>query len=138
MKYENNWQFKTLENLEREYWGEAESDSHLVKTCHKLRKKPLSDFGTEDLRIMVGQNIGLKFLVPLALEKLEKNIFAEGDFYQGDLLESVLKSDKEFWSKESEIFASLEAIIVNNKDLLNIQNSKLVDSFLKLKKGLTS
>ena len=68
MKFENNWKHKTLENLENSNWGEPKFDSHLVITCHKLRKKQLKDFEIEDLRIMIGQNIGLKFLIPIAIE----------------------------------------------------------------------
>jgi hypothetical protein len=52
-KFENNWLSKTLENLEKGYWGEPEEKSYLVTTCHKLRKKQLKDFETEDLRIMM-------------------------------------------------------------------------------------
>ncbi len=29
----------TLEQLDKQDWGEPEYDSYLVKTCHQLRKK---------------------------------------------------------------------------------------------------
>ena len=70
MKLENNWRQKTLENLEKDYWDNPSYDSHLVKRCHELRKIPLDSFTTEDLRIMIGQQIGLDYLIPLALETL--------------------------------------------------------------------
>ncbi len=98
----NRWLSKTLENLEKSYWTESEHDSHLVTTCHKLRKKPLNEFEIEDFRIMIGQNIGLKFLIPLALDILENNILAEGNFYEGDLLLAVLTSEKHFWESQPE------------------------------------
>ena len=70
-KFENNWRSKSLESLEKNFWGEIPKDeSYLVTTCHTLRKKQLKEFNTEDLRIMIGQNIGLKYLIPLALETL--------------------------------------------------------------------
>ena len=54
----------TIEKLESDYRGDSdEYYSGLVKTCHTLRKKPLKDFTVEDLRIMIGQNIGLKYLI---------------------------------------------------------------------------
>ena len=90
------FQEKTLENLEKDFWGKPDHDSHLVRTCHQLRKKPLKDFKIEDMRIMIGQNIGLKFLIPLALEKLRQDILSEGDYYIGDLLKAVLTSETEF------------------------------------------
>jgi CDI immunity proteins len=48
---------QTLEQLENEVWGEPEFHSHLVLTCHSLRKKPIDQFTVEDLRIMLGQDV---------------------------------------------------------------------------------
>ena len=59
---------------------------------------------------MIGQNINLEFLIPLALEQLKKNILAEGNFYEGDLLNNVLTSEKEYWlrnKKNWQIFCEL-------------------------------
>ena len=66
MKLENNWRQKTLENLEKDFWGKPDYDSHLVTRCHELTKLPLDNFTTEDLRIMIGQQISLDYLIPLA------------------------------------------------------------------------
>ncbi|MBK8787439.1 MAG: hypothetical protein IPN43_13325 [Chitinophagaceae bacterium] len=87
----------TLEQLDKHDWGKPDYDSYLVRTCHELRRKPLKDFTIEDLRIMIGQNINLEFLIPLAIEQLKENILAEGHYYEGDLLSNVLTSDKEYW-----------------------------------------
>ncbi len=84
---------RTLEQLEKDVWSEPDYPSHLVETCHRLRKKPLRDFTTEDLRIMIGQDIGTPFLLPLALDRLEDKPLAAGDFYEGDLLQAVLSRD---------------------------------------------
>ena len=90
---------KSLQELEDDGWGKASFDSHLVQECHRLRHVPLKDFAVEDLRIMIGQNISLGYLMPMAIEKLEQNPLAEGRFYAGDLLVNVLRADLEFWSK---------------------------------------
>jgi len=99
MKFENSWKQKTLEALENSIWEKPEFDSNLVITCHKLRKKKLKDFSSGDLRIMIGQNFSLKYLIPLAIEDLEKDILVDGGFYQGDLLKVVLTSDVDYWKK---------------------------------------
>jgi hypothetical protein len=80
---------KTLDQLEGVVWGEPTFDSYLVTTCHRLRTKPVDEFSVEDLRIMIGQKIGLTHLVPLAVAVLEREPLAEGDFYRGDLLANV-------------------------------------------------
>jgi CDI immunity proteins len=54
-------------------------------------------YTVEDLRIMIGQNIGLQYLIPLALEHLRKDPLSEGDFYPGDLLKMVLSAEPDFW-----------------------------------------
>lgn len=57
----------------------------------------IDDFTAEDLRIMIGQKIGLKFLVPLALKKLAEDPLASGDFFPGDLLQNVLRLGRDYW-----------------------------------------
>jgi hypothetical protein len=102
MRFEKNWRQMTLEDLEKNIWPDVQKDdqSHLVSTCHALRKKPLLEFSVEELRIMIGQNIGLEYLIPIALEELKKDILAEGDLYEGDLLTAVLKADPEYWNRK--------------------------------------
>jgi contact-dependent growth inhibition (CDI) system CdiI-like immunity protein len=93
---------KSLQELEHKDWGEPTYDSYLVTTIHRLRRVPLRQFTVEDLRIMIGQNIGLQYLVPLALEHLRRNPLAEGDYYPGDLLKMVLSADAKFWQNHPE------------------------------------
>lgn len=104
----------SLQYLEKDYWSEPEYDSHLVTRCHELRKIPLSDFEIEDLRIIIGQGIGLKYLVPLAINELEKDIMAEGDMYPGDLLEKVAKLEGGFWEENPQLKTKLSEIIQHN------------------------
>ena len=118
---ENNWRQKTLENLEKKTWSEfgSEEGSYLIKTCNSLRKKQLQDFTTEDLRIMIGQEIGLYFLMPLAIETLTDNIFAEGDYYEGDLLKNVLEVNTKLWDDNKNYWKQLNSIINNNRQEIN-------------------
>lgn len=116
-KLENNWRQKSLESLEKKTWPALSSDegSYLIKTCNSLRKKQLQDFTTEDLRIMIGQEIGLYFLMPLAIETLTDNLFAEGDYYEGDLLKSVLDVDTKFWDENKDYWQQLNELIKNRR-----------------------
>ncbi len=88
---------KTIEQIEGSIWDKPDYDSHLVRTCHLLRKKILKELEIEDLRILIDQNIALEILIPIAIKELEINILAEGDFYPGDLFKAVLDSDKAYW-----------------------------------------
>lgn len=113
IKLENNWRQKSLESLEKNTWPplSTDEDSYLIKTCYTLSKKQLQDFTTEDLRIMIGQEIGLYFLIPLAIETLTENLFAEGDLYEGDLLKNVLDVDTNFWDNHKNYWQQLNEII---------------------------
>ena len=108
----------TLEQLESDVWPAPEYSSSLVRKCHQLRKKPLAEFEVEDLRIMLGQQIGEKHLVPLALERLSENILAEGDFYEGDLLNSVLRLPASFWKANFPMLLELKGLLHANRDVL--------------------
>jgi hypothetical protein len=94
---------RTLEELEGESWGEPEYGSHLVTTIHRLRKKPLDEFTIEDLRIVLGQTFSAEHLMPLALDALERDPLAEGDFYPGDLFVSVTRQPEPFWRAHPEL-----------------------------------
>src|SRR5580658_6464547 len=111
MKLENNWQFKTIENLEKNKWPHHDFDSFLVKRTQELRKIPLNEFTTEDLCIMIGQQIGLEYLIPLALETLKEDIWAEGDFFEGDLLKNVLAVSTDFWHNNKGYWSMLYLLI---------------------------
>ncbi len=88
---------KSIEELENKVLGKPDFDSHLVVECYRLCKVPLSELTVENLRMLIGQQIGLIYLVPLALEILVKDPFVEGDFYKGDLLKNVSELPSEFW-----------------------------------------
>lgn len=108
----------TIERLEKHVWAPTEYDSYLVTTCHALRKKPLPLFEIEDLRIMIGQGIGMDYLVPLAIEQLKANIFAEGHFYAGDLLKSILTSHETYWLIERKNWKAVCDLVEENMDAI--------------------
>ena len=116
---------QSLQDLDGQDWGEATFPSYLVRTCHALRRKPLREFTVEDLRIMIGQNIGLEYLVPLALERLQRDPFAAGDFYPGDLLGSVLKVQSSFWQQRPDLRQAVAAIVALIPDFPAILDKEL-------------
>lgn len=100
-KYFHSDRDRSLQELENLDVDLSRFDLHLVNACCKLMKKPIGKFDIEDLRIMIEQDIGLDDLIPLALETLEDNIFAEGDCYCGDLLNVVLDVSNQFWESNN-------------------------------------
>lgn len=127
IKLEHNWRTKTLSNLEKEKWNTSDFDSRLVTKSTQLRNIPLENFTTEDLRIMIGQQMSLPYLVPMAIEILSINIFAEGDLFEGDLLKNVLGIETNFWNNNKEYWLIVNDLIKNKRDeisKLKFDNSK--------------
>ena len=117
-KLKNSWPAKTLEELENQTWKYPEFDSYLLRACYVLRKKSLQQFTVEDIRILVGQNIGLKYLVPIAISVLQENILAEGDLYEGDLLKNLLTIQKEYWQGDYQGWKQLNELFLRNMEML--------------------
>jgi hypothetical protein len=64
----------------------------------RLLAVPLKQLRIEDLRLLIGQSVGLKYLVPMALDHVVDHPLAAGDFYPGDLLKNVMDVPETFWS----------------------------------------
>lgn len=102
----------TLEAIENRSWGEAPADaSYLVRTVHELRRKPLGQLSVEDLRILLGQDVGTEIILPGALAVLEREPLAEGDYYPGDLLAVILALPVEYWRNHPDQSDQFDAIV---------------------------
>ncbi len=133
----------TIEEIEAKYFDipSKEDVSYLVWRVYTLRKKLICQFTVEDLRIMIGQNQCLKYLIPRAIEILDKDLFVSGDYYPGDLLFVVLKSDIQYWLNNPVERNSVERLVSRIKQkmeiitLTNENKSKLIkatEEFLSL------
>ncbi|MBI1184049.1 hypothetical protein GC194_07250 [bacterium] len=118
-----------LEMLEKDFWGTSQNESALISRCYELRKKPLKDFEVEDFRMLISQQIGLKYLLPLAFAILRENILAEGDYYEGDLLKAILNIERDFWQNQPGLFADLKGLLEQNKTPLVDAHEALWDIY---------
>lgn len=89
-------------------------NSYVIKRCTELCNVPISKFEIEDYRLLISQGIALKYIVPSAIEILSNNLFAEGDFYEGDLLKSILTIDESFWQENPNLKDELKKICNQN------------------------
>ena len=87
----------TLEQLENDIWPEPDVHTTLIDTCHRLRKIPIDDLGAGDVRILLGQRIGVRHLVPVAIQLLDADPMLDATFYPGDLLTAVLRADANYY-----------------------------------------
>jgi hypothetical protein len=125
---------QSIEQLENHYWKTPDTSYPLVEKCQAYRKIPVDQLSIEQLRLLVGQDIGLPFLVPKALQQLTKNILAEGDLYAGDLLSAVLSINNGYWQEHPVIRKELLELLDNRKMQLEASNqsSSLRQLFQKI------
>jgi hypothetical protein len=94
---------RSLEALEGEIWPPPqEYPSRLVERCYRLRKVPIAELSAGDLRLLIGQGIGLEHLMPLAIELLRVDPYVEADLYPGDLLKNVQAVGEAYWEQHPE------------------------------------
>jgi hypothetical protein len=76
----------------------------------------------EDLRVLLLQQESLDVLVPVALTHLEQNPLAEGDFYPGDLLDTVLQIPQAYWQQHPGQRHRVSAVITAVEALGNLED----------------
>ncbi|HET9057782.1 MAG TPA: contact-dependent growth inhibition system immunity protein [Chitinophagaceae bacterium] len=114
----------TLENLEKDYWPEPkEFPTSMVKEIYSLRKKEIDNFDPDNFRLLISQGVGLKFLIPKAIELLRNDLLTEALYYPGDLLLSLLRAKKEYWVDNIEQYHHFKEILLESeKDIYKSDN----------------
>ena len=122
----------TLESLENDFWKE---DPHsqtigLIEKCVRYRKIPIQNLTVEQVRMLIGQQISLDYLLPIAFEFLKEDILSHGDFYEGDLLESIFRANQNYWASRPLFHKKILEFLENGKEKLD---AEYVDKDLKKK-----
>jgi hypothetical protein len=123
---------RTLDTVDRPAWGPAPPGAtFLITRCHELRTEPLRDFTAEDLRIMIGQQVALRPLVQLALDRLRPDSLIEDDDYPTDLLASVLRVDTAFWDRSPDSDQELQKLAEGARERFKLapELRELIETF---------
>jgi len=89
---------RTLEELEGYDSGVPETaPTPMIARCMRLQKTPLRALSDADLRLLISQGIGLKYLVLKAIERLTVEPLVQTDYYPGDLLCALLRIEPDYW-----------------------------------------
>ncbi|MFH9673562.1 contact-dependent growth inhibition system immunity protein [Streptomyces sp. NPDC017405] len=110
----------TIEDLEGSRWPDPPGDStHLVRRVHALRRQAIKDLSVEDLRRLITQDVGLRWLLPVALDFLRETApqEAETGWYDDDLLSAVLTRKEEVWRNAPHLARHLDETVRMLTDL---------------------
>ncbi|WP_162603968.1 contact-dependent growth inhibition system immunity protein [Streptomyces sp. CS014] len=111
---------KTIEQLEGIEWPDPPSDgTGLVKAVHNLRKRPIHLLTAWDMSRLIGQDVGIPWLLPVALEVLRETATDQpmGGFYDDDLLTAVLTRQSPIWQSNPQWATDLKEIISLLEDI---------------------
>lgn len=111
-------QDKSIEELEDYHWEDSDFDSYVVQTCQRARKKPLSQLSGEEVRLLLGQKIGLRWLIPVALSIVDDDPLVQITYFEGDLLLQLFRLSDEDWEHNREDLECFRAIIRENLSLI--------------------
>ena len=103
---------KSLEELEKVEKQTYRRGNSMVSRSNKLRKIALKDLSAEDLCSMIVQNSSLKYLVPVAIEMMNKDPLIKGVSYEGDLMNAVLTVEKKFWIGDLHGYVPMMNVII--------------------------
>jgi hypothetical protein len=126
---ENNWRQKTLESLEKDYWGKPTFDSYLVRRTHEIRKLPLTDLTNDDITMMLRQNFSLDYIVPLAIDKLQADILAHGDAgSEGAMMDAMIKISADFWQVNKDHWNNIKKLLDDNVTVWTFKRDSFDDA----------
>jgi hypothetical protein len=104
---------KSLEQLDGERWGEPPADAtSLVRTVYEWRRRPIGTLEPHELARLLGQNVGLPWLLPLGVEIVrEAAKQPTGGFLDGDLLYALVTRSPEVWTANPEPALALKTAV---------------------------
>ncbi|MET7986815.1 MULTISPECIES: contact-dependent growth inhibition system immunity protein [unclassified Streptomyces] len=95
----------SLEELEGLRWPVPPADTTpMVRSVYELRRRPVSTLKPQELARLIGQDVGLPWLLPLAVEILRDTAptQADGGWFDHDLLYAVVTREPEVWATAPE------------------------------------
>jgi len=110
---------KSLEELEGELRIDPIVLSAVVQISRNAWKKPLSALSGEEIRLLIGQGAGLKYVIPLAVEVIKDTPLAETTYFEGDLLLQLLRLSGDDWAENASELAEFKAIVRENYETIS-------------------
>lgn len=126
---------KSLEELENCCWDDIDFDSYVVRTAQAARKKSLSQLTNEEIRLLINQKIGLKYIIPIAVSIINKNPLIETTYFEGDLLIALLELSVSDWENNKSDLQLFQSIVRDNIDAVrSCENIKcdLLNDYLQI------
>jgi broad specificity phosphatase PhoE len=100
----------TLNQIEGVGWADPPLHPLIDKRVRRLGTIPMRELTGEDYDLLIRNRRALRTAVPLAIELIEQDLFAEGIF-QGDVLGALISLDSDFWGANPTLQARLNRLV---------------------------
>jgi len=131
-----NKEKKSISQLEGWSWNieipDEDDSSYEEYNFYLLHNKPLKDYSVEDLYFMIGQESGLKYFIPIAIELLSKDLLLKADDYPGDLLMRVLGVEDDFWNAFPRVYKEFKKMLNKRKVQTDFDGNKETSDQIEL------
>ncbi|MCZ0209313.1 contact-dependent growth inhibition system immunity protein [Streptomyces sp. UMAF16] len=110
----------SIEELEGDRWPTPPGNSTtLVRRVYELRGRAIADLTVEESRRLIAQDIGLHWLLPVALDFLRETAPQEAaaGWYDDDLLSAVLSRRESVWRNAPQLARHLDGTVHMLTDL---------------------
>ncbi|MGC4979650.1 contact-dependent growth inhibition system immunity protein [Streptomyces sp. DT193] len=127
----------SLEELEGLRWPAPPADTTpMVRNVYELRRRPVATLEPHELARLIGQDVGLPWLLPLAVEILRDTASkqAEGGWFDDDLLYAVITRKPEVWATAPEPAHELKETVAALTDVSRYVRQD-IDTFLSALPG---
>ncbi|MGY0492245.1 contact-dependent growth inhibition system immunity protein [Streptomyces sp. WG-D5] len=102
----------TLEALEDSTWDPPTSQATpLERSVAELRRRPMKTLSAWELARLIGQHVGLEFLVPYAVQRLVREQEQGAVFLDDDLLTALLNCGEYFRNADAGLTRDLLSFI---------------------------
>ncbi|MFF3616533.1 contact-dependent growth inhibition system immunity protein [Streptomyces sp. NPDC002580] len=104
----------SLEELEGLRWPAPPADTTpMVRNVYALRRRPVATLEPHELARLIGQDVGLPWLLPVAVDILRDTApkQTEGGWFDDDLLYAVITRKPEVWATAPELAHELEEAV---------------------------
>ncbi|MBC2908237.1 hypothetical protein H4N64_43470 [Streptomyces sp. PSKA01] len=111
---------RSLEELDGQRWPDPPQDTtYMVKNVYELRRRPIGTLEPHELARLIGQDVGLPWLLPLAVEILRDTAprQAAGGWYDDDLLYAVVTRGSEAWAEVPDSARKFKEVVGTLVDL---------------------
>jgi hypothetical protein len=102
---------KSLEEIENDRWDPPSFPSGLIIRCYEARKKPIRDLKACEIASLISQDISRDIIVPIAIDIITTNPWVSGDFYDGELLVSLISDMNAYWTRHPDQLEKVVGLI---------------------------